>query len=634
MLRALAHRGPDDEAVWREGAATLGHRRLSIVDLSPSGRQPMISSDGRHVIVLNGEIYNHRALRSQLSSPAVGQWRGSSDVEVLLEAISRWGVDEALRRSFGMFAFALWDRRDATLHLVRDRFGEKPLCYVQSPRGIAFASELTSLRRGVDCGDIAPDALAAFFGLGYVPAPLAMLSDVRKLPPASRLSWRRDAPGEPRLWWSMETLARAGRDARLTDDGSALEALDDAMRTVVGEHMMADVPVGVFLSGGIDSSLTAAVMQSLSSAPIRSFTMGFAAQGFDEAPAAAAVARHLGTEHAEHYVGDADALALVPTLGAVYDEPFADPSQIPTLLMSALARRRVKVCLSGDGGDEMFGGYVRYEGVPRLWRVLARWPHAVRGAAAWTLERAPLGLLDRGLAPLRPIAKQYSSRGRIGDDVRRFARWSGAKTVEDLYDRTLGVWRAGAPLLGEHGRIPRGAPPPSWLGPLEAMQWRDVHGYLPGDILVKVDRAAMRHGLEARAPLLDERIARLAWRLPESLKRRDGCGKLILRRLLGRYLPQKLIERPKLGFTPPLRAWLIGPLRDWAEALIGPAAVRDAPMLDSGRVARTWRRFFAGDGSLDHHVWTVLMFQAWRTAGHSGVVAQADPPGTEPCVLQ
>ena len=444
MLRALEHRGPDDEGVWREGEASLGHRRLSIVDLSPTGRQPMVSADGRRVIVLNGEVYNHRALRAELGRPTAGEWRGSSDVEVLLEAIGQWGLEAALARAFGMFAFALWDRREAALHLVRDRFGEKPLYYAQSPAGLAFASELTGLRRGVDPGDLDPAAVAAYFRLGYVPAPLTIFAGARKLPPGGWLTWRRGEAGEPRPWWTLDAITSAGAAEPLASDDEAIEELDGKLRAVIGEQMSADVPVGVFLSGGLDSSLTAAVMQSLSAKPIRSFTMGFADPAYDEAPDAAAVARHLGTDHAQHIVGEADALRVIPTVGQAWDEPFADPSQIPTLLMCGLARREVKVCLSGDGGDEMFAGYVRYDGVPRLWRALAPWPRRLRRAAAWALADAPLALLDRGLAGLGPIARRYTGRGRLGDDLRRAAPWIGAADADDLYRRTMSVWRPAA----------------------------------------------------------------------------------------------------------------------------------------------------------------------------------------------
>ncbi len=612
MLAALAHRGPDDEGSWIEADVAFGHRRLSLVDLTPSGRQPMHSADGRFVLVLNGEIYNHRALRAELGAPALGDWRGSSDVEVLLEAIARWGLEAALSRALGMFALALWDRRERTLFLARDRFGEKPLYYAASASGVAFASELTALRRGTDCGEADPAAIAAFLRLGYVPAPLAALSGARKLPPAGLLAWTEGRAPRLSRWWTLAELADAGRAARIDEPAAAVEALDRALREVIGEQMTADAPVGVFLSGGVDSSLTAAMMQSLAGKPIRAFTMGFNSPAFDEAPAARAVAAHLGLDHTVHSVSQDDALAIIPRLAEVWDEPFADPSQIPTLLMTALARGSVKACLTGDGGDEMFAGYVRYEGAPRLWRVLRPWPRPARAAAGWLLERTPLDLLDLGFAALRPLAARYASRGRIGPDARRLGRWLGAASESDLYDLTLAAWPAPERMIGQRSPRPGREPPPEALDPLERLQWRDIHDYLPGDILAKVDRAAMHHGLETRAPLLDERIAAVAWRLEPALKQRQGQGKWILRQVLRRYLPDELIDRPKLGFTPPLHAWLTGPLRDWADGLIGAAALREAPFLDARAVTRTWRAFLAGDSSLTQRVWTVLMLQAWR----------------------
>ena len=622
MLGALAHRGPDGEGVWNEADVWIGHRRLSILDLSPAGRQPMVSADGRWVITLNGEIYNHRAMRGEVDAKDSIAWRGHSDTEVLLESIARVGIDAVLCRARGMFALAVWDRRDQTLHLARDRFGEKPLYYAADSEGLVFASELTSLRVGGIPNELDPEALEAYFCLGYVPAPLSILRRARKLPPASRLAWRRGAEPEIHAYWDLASLVVGGREDPFTDPGAATDALAGAVRDSIGEQMLADVPVGVFLSGGLDSSLVTAVMQSLASEPVRSFTIGFQSRAFDEAGEAAAVARYLGTDHTEHYVTDAAAREIVPSLGNLYDEPFADSSQIPTLLISRLARESVKVCLTGDGADEMFGGYVRYTGAPRLWRALRPWPRPLRRAAGAALSRLPLNVAAGCLRGLAPLANQYTSRGALGSDLRRVAGWLGARSQADLYQLTMTAWPDPAALLSEPCRAGaprlRPAPPTDLLG---QMQWRDTLDYLPGDILCKVDRGSMAHGLETRAPYLDARLAAVAWRTPTDMKLRDGQSKWLMRQVLARYLPPSLIERPKKGFSPPLHAWLIGPLREWAEGLIGAEALRRGGVLDPRVVAPVWARYLAGDASGNHRIWSVLMFQAWLAAGRAGVVA-------------
>jgi len=616
ILAALAHRGPDDEGQWREEGAWLGHRRLSIIDTSQAGHQPMVSADGRYVIVINGEIYNYGVLGAELEAAGPFPWRGHSDTEVLIEAIARFGVPQAIGRAVGMFALAVWDRREKVAWLARDRFGEKPLYYSTKGGALCFASELGAIERVPGLGlRLSPTALSLFFRLGYVPAPYSIYEDVWKAPPASIACWRKGAAdAEVAPYWLLADVAERGRADPLTDPAAAVEALDALLREVVADQMISDVPLGVFLSGGIDSATVTAIMRQVSSRPVRTFTLGFDSAEFDEAPCARAVAAHLGTDHTEHIVTAADAQAILPDLGRIYDEPFADASQAPTLLVSAMARRDVTVCLTGDGGDEMFGGYVRYPGAPRLWRLIRRLP--MRPTLAGLVEAAPLGAMERGLSFLAPFARQYASRGRLGPSVRRLAAFLPATSFEALYEATMTAWP-------DPDRLLKSPPPPGarWrprapvlTDDFAWMQWRDSVDYLPGDILCKVDRASMAHGLETRAPLLDPRIAAFAWRAPTAMKLKDGRTKWLLRQVLRRYLPDELVERPKLGFTPPLHAWLTGALRGWAEGLLSPALIERQGVLEPAPVAAVWRRYLGGDSSVDHRVWTLLMFQSWMNA--------------------
>ncbi len=618
MLGRLRHRGPDDEGAWREEGVWLGHRRLSIIDLSQAGHQPMISADGRWVMTLNGEIYNYRSLRREVEACGAVAWRGAADSEVLLEAIAAFGFEAAIGKAIGMFALGAYDRQERRLWLARDRFGEKPLYYAAPGGGFAFASELTALAAapGLDLR-LSQAALAVFFRYGYVPAPLSIYDGVSKLAPGCRLRWRLGEEPDIAPYWRLSDVVEAGRRDRLDDPAAAADELDRLLRLVVGEQMASDVPLGVFLSGGIDSSTIAAVMRQVAPGPVKTFTIGFDSPRFNEAEHAAAVAAHLGTDHTEHYVSAADAQAIVPGLGATYDEPFADASQIPTLLLCAMARRHVTVCLTGDGGDEMFAGYVRYPGVPRLWNAVHHLP--MRGCMARALAGAPLSVLEAGLGFLGPLARRYASRGRISASARQVSGWLDAASQEDLYERTMSAWNDPTALFAAP---PPAAGPwrpaaPSFAGDLDAMQWRDGVDYLPGDILCKVDRAAMAVSLETRVPLLDPRIAELAWRVPPAMRLHDGVGKQILRRVLDRYVPRPLIDRPKVGFSVPLHDWLTGGLRDWAEDLNSPAKIVAQGLLDPKPIAALWKGYLAGDTSRDHKVWPVLMFQSWMAARSS-----------------
>jgi len=614
MLGAIAHRGPDDEGVWHEGGAWLGQRRLSVIDLGPGGHQPMISADGRYLIVANAEIYNYRSLQAEIDAGGAIAWRGRCDVEVLVEAIARFGVAGALARAAGMFAFVAWDRQERRAWLARDRFGEKPLYYAADPKALTFASEITALERAPDI-DLAldPAALSLYFCYGYIPAPLSVYGRPIGCDGGALVTWRQGEGAAVAPYWSVAAAVEAGRSDRLADPGAAVEGLDRRLRQAVAAQMVSDVPLGAFLSGGIDSSTIVAIMRAVSDRPVKTFTMGFDAPEFDEAAPAMAVARHLGTDHTSHTVTAADALDIVPDLGGLYDEPFADPSQIPTLLMCRMARRHVTVCLTGDGGDEMFGGYVRYSGVPRLWNLIRRLP--LRGVVGGGLGAVPLGLANAALGFLGPTARGYASRGALGPSLRKAAGWLGAPDQQALYELTMTAWPNPDDLLVDPpATLPDWRPPaPAFDTDLDAMQWRDSIDYLPGDILVKLDRAAMSCGLETRAPFLDPAVAAFAWRAPGSMKIAPGGeAKWLLRQVLHRYVPRELIDRPKLGFSVPLHAWLSGALRGWAEELLDPAVLRRQGVLRPAPVERLWRRYLGGDSSLDHRVWTVLMFQAWQ----------------------
>jgi asparagine synthase (glutamine-hydrolysing) len=614
MLAALRHRGPDDEGLWRDEGAWFGHRRLSIIDLSPAGHQPMVSACGRWVLVLNGEIYNFEAMRRDLEAAGPIAWRGRSDTEVLLEGIARLGVAETLRRARGMFAFAAWDRSTRTLHLARDPLGEKPLCYRAEGGEFAFASEIGALEASSPAMALCPDALSLYFRFGYIPAPHAIFAGTRKLPPGCLLTWREGEAPTVVAYHALADEVEAGRADPLADEGDAVEGLDTLLRSAIGDQMMADVPLGAFLSGGVDSSLVVAIMQSLSNRPVETFTLGFDAPQYDEAPHAAEVARHLGVRHSEHYVSMADARAIAPLMGGVFDEPFADSSQIPTFLISRMARERVTVSLTGDGGDEVFGGYVRYPGVPKLWNAFGS--TAVRRSVAAAVRNTPLGLINTAQGVISPFFAGYSAKGRVGPNVKKAADWLTARTFEDLYERTMTAWNAPEALLGHDGPALGSWRPPPPCAPtrLDRMLWRDGVDYLPGDILCKVDRCAMAHGLETRAPLLDPRLVAFAWRAPASMKIRNGETKWLLRQVLDRYVPRALIERPKMGFSVPLHDWLTGGLRPWAEDLLDAGAIRRQGYLNPSVVAAVWRRFVAGDTSVQHQVWCLLMFQSWLAA--------------------
>lgn len=628
MGEALRHRGPDDRGQWADPATGIGlaHQRLSILDLSPQGRQPMSSACGRYVVSFNGEIYNHLDLRQSLGSgdPLPGPWRGTSDTEVMLAAISRWGLRKALDRLVGMFALALWDRQQRRLHLIRDRLGEKPLYYGWCGADLVFGSELKAMRAYPAWdGQVDRAALTQYLRYGQVPAPWSIYAGVYKVPAASIITVQADAiasldrrrPLPSECFWSPEIGDRSADAGRFGGSaGDAVDRLNELLGEAIRLQMVADVPVGAFLSGGVDSSTVVALMQSMSSRPVRTFTIGFMERGYNEAQQARAVAQRLGTEHTELYVTAAEAREVIPKLPEIYDEPFADSSQVPTFLVSRLARSAVTVSLSGDGGDELFGGYPRYLLARRIWRWTHRLPASIKSAAAHVLAApgatgasqvygAMLRRLPRAVASKLPGAERLR---RLGAALRS---GSSASFYRNFVSHTSDPGRfvpGGREQFVDDAHAPFAAEEPMhhWMR-------LDLLGYLPNDILVKVDRAAMANSLETRIPLLDHRVVEFALQLPLELKVRGESTKWLLRQLLYRYLPRQLVERPKMGFGVPIGDWLRGPLRDWAGDLLDEGELKRDGFLDVGQVRRIWREHTTGQQDWQYCLWDLLIFQAW-----------------------
>lgn len=620
MVAAIAHRGPDDEGFWTDERAgvSLGHRRLAIIDLSPAGHQPMASSDDRYWLVFNGEIYNYESLRAELVRRGCTEWRGHSDTEVLLEAIRLWGLKVALQKSVGMFALALWDRAERTLYLARDRFGEKPLYYGWAGGNFLFGSELKAIRaHPAFQGRISRDALRLLASRTYIPAPLSIYEEIFKLEPATILAAKvginGELPGREELlqypYWDYRTVAAEGVDNPFETEGDALSALEDALTEAVCGQSVADVPIGTFLSGGIDSSTVVALLQKQSSSRVRTFSIGFSEPGYNEAEHAKQVAAHFGTEHAEQYVTSNQARDVIPLLPSMFDEPFADSSQIPTYLVSRFAREQVTVAMSGDGADELFGGYNRYASAARTWGLFDKLPRPLRQSCAAAVAALPPAFWNRASA-----ARGSRRADHYGTKIQRgFETIALAQNLQEFVSIFLDQWAGGqSPVRG-------GGPLKTFdldLGPRAPdpirMMYSDVVSYLPDDILCKVDRASMAVSLETRAPFLDHRVANVAARIPLNMKIRSGTGKWILRQLLYRHAPAALFERPKAGFAVPIGQWLRGPLRAWAEELLDERRLNIEGYFDAHLVRKRWAAHLAGGREDAEALWPILMFQAWQ----------------------
>lgn len=627
MLTALTHRGPDDQGLWIDPSAgiALGHCRLSIIDLSPQGHQPMHSACGRYVMVYNGEIYNYLEIRKELQDSGVtAGWHGDSDTEVILAAISHWGLEKAISQFTGMFAFALWDKKHQTLKLIRDRLGEKPLYYGWMNKTFLFGSELKSLRKHPSWqGEIDQNVLALFFRRSCIPAPYSIYKNIFKVLPGTFVSVAQkditkdtNSPLEPIYYWSAQEIVEAGANEPLdnTEEG-IISQLDTHLRNSIKGQMIADVPLGAFLSGGVDSSTVVALMQAQSTQPVKTFTIGFEEDAYNEAHDAKAVAKHLGTDHTELYVSPREAMNIIPNLPSLYDEPFSDSSQIPTYLISKLARHHVTVSLSGDGGDELFGGYNRYLWGNRIWGKISGYSSSLRHVLNWGIKALSPKAWDSVFQFLDPLVPKSVKQRNPGDKLHKLAGILMSKHPQEMYLR-----------LASHWDTPKSIVPGSeeistlltnskrWANIQDftsTMMSLDMICYLPDDILVKVDRASMGVGLETRTPFLDHRVVEYAWKIPMHMKIRNNQGKWVLKQVLYKYVPKELIERPKMGFAIPIDSWLKGPLRDWAEDLLSPDKLKNEGFLNPEPIRKVWQAHISGKENFQHHLWDVLMFQAW-----------------------
>lgn len=624
MANAMPHRGPDDSGIWHDKDAGIGlaHRRLAIVDLSPAGHQPMHSTSERYVIAFNGEIYNHNKLRAELEKANTApNWRGHSDTETLLAAFEAWGIEATLQRCIGMFAIALWDKETQTLTLARDRLGEKPLYYGWQGDTFLFGSELKALKiHPAFRADIHRDALCLFMRHNYIPAPYSIYQGIHKLLPGTWLQVSR-AQREPHIktYWSGVDISRQGKANPFTGSPEdAVNALENLLKDAIAQQMMADVPLGAFLSGGIDSSTVVALMQAQSSQPIKTFSIGFHEALYNEAAHAKAVAQHLGTDHTELYVTPDDCMQVIPRLPTLYDEPFADSSQIPTFLVSQLARQHVTVSLSGDAGDELFAGYNRYQLTADTWAKLSRIPRPIRQWAAKAITSVSPTSWNRIASTLKSVIPAFGQWANMGDKLHKGAGVMTSHSATDLYLGMVSGWQHPTDVIiggTEPATFLTGhLPDLSHLNTVERMMVLDLLTYLPDDILCKVDRAAMGVSLESRVPFLDHRVVEFACSVPLEYKLRDNQTKWVLRQVLYRHVPKELIERPKMGFGVPIDSWLRGPLRDWAEDLLDESRLRQDGYFNPAPIRQKWKEHLSRQRNWQYHLWDVLMFQAWLQA--------------------
>ncbi len=613
MAATLRHRGPDDAGVWADEQAgvAFGHQRLSIIDLSAAGHQPMISASGRYVLCYNGEVYNADELRGELEA-AGHAFRGHSDTEVIAEGCAAWGLESLLPRLIGMFALALWDREERTLSLARDRLGIKPMYWGHAGDTLLFASELKGLRaHPTFSADIDRDALVSLLRHNYVRGPHSIYRGIHKLAPGHVARFGRGHEVKVEPFWDLAQLAQAPPD-NPESETDMLDALESLLRDAVKRRMVADVPLGAFLSGGIDSSIVVALMQSQSDRPVRTFTIGFDEAGYDEAKHAKAVAAHLGTDHTELYVDSSLGREVIPRLPEWFDEPFADASQIPTYLVSELTRRHVTVALSGDGGDEIFAGYTRYLWADSLWDRLRLLPRGVRRGIAAGLRVLP----PRAWDSVFRLAPERLRPPQTGERIHKLADVLPRDSIDGVYRALISQWQDPAcAVIG--GVEPGGLIWDDSLAeripdPIARMQFLDTVTYLPDDILTKVDRASMAVSLEARVPLLDHRVVEFAWRMPQAIKTRDRQGKWPLRQILYKYVPKEMVERPKQGFAVPIGDWLRGPLREWAENLLAEKRLREDGYFRPAPLRRLWTEHLSGRRNRQYQLWGPLMFQAWR----------------------
>jgi asparagine synthase (glutamine-hydrolysing) len=620
MALAINYRGPDSSGEWVDTDIGLGlaHRRLSIIDLSPEGHQPMLSASGRYVIAFNGEIYNYVNLKKELLRDK--NWRGHSDTEVMLAAIEEWGLERALQSFQGMFAFALWDRKEKILHLARDRLGIKPLYYGWNNGAFFFGSELKSFRGYSNFHpEIDRNAVALFTRYNFIPAPYSIYKDIWKLQPGYMVSMSLGDINNPHIienksYWCGKVIAENGQ-SNLHDltEQQAVNELDGLLREIIGMHMHADVSLGAFLSGGIDSSTVVAIMQQLSSKPVKTFSIGFNEAGFNEANHARKVAGYLKTEHTELYVSSKQALEVIPYLPDLYDEPFADSSQIPTFLVSKLARREVTVSLSGDGGDELFGGYSRYFLALNIWKKIGWLPITIKKMLADALLLLPPTSWNKLFSVAQPFLPNKLKMNMVGDKLHKLADILGVANRSQLYENLVSICHQPERLVlgADRWRLAHHMPVMEKLDFAHMMMCTDMLTYLPDDILVKVDRASMGVSLEARVPLLDHRLVEFAWRLPLHMKIRGSEGKWLLKQVLYQYVPAKLFERPKMGFGVPIGDWLRGPLREWAESLLASERLKREGFYDATIVQQYWQEHLSGKRNWQYIIWSILMFQAW-----------------------